>query len=196
MPKSTTASPTACPSWRRWSACRPKRSAIKQAKDALGETQARIYAIATVHKRLYSSGDVRFVALDEYLSGLLEQLETSMRDKGMARCSNYELEPLRLPTDATINLGVVVTEWVTNAFKYAYPGHAGEVRVRLRRLNEGRVELAVEDDGVGRNDERVRQGHRPRHPHRQCDGGEHECGDRVHEASARDDGAADFLVAS
>ena len=33
--------------------------------------QARILAISLVHKRLYSSGDVRFVALDEYLSSLL-----------------------------------------------------------------------------------------------------------------------------
>ena len=55
------------------------------AKDALAETQARINAISLVHKRLYSSGDVRFVALDEYLSGLLEHLETSMRDEGHRR---------------------------------------------------------------------------------------------------------------
>ena len=125
----------------------------QQAKDALGETQARIYAIATVHKSLYSSGDARTVALDGYLSGLLEQLATSMRDKGLGAVLRHEIEALRLPIDATINLGVVVAEWVTNAFKYAYPDHAGEIRVRLRRLDNEKVELAVEDDGVGRNDE-------------------------------------------
>jgi two-component sensor histidine kinase len=128
------------------------------AKDALGETQARIYAISSVHKRLYSSGDVRFVALDEYLSGLLDHLERSMRDQGHGGSLRHELIPLELRTDASINLGVVVTEWVTNAFKYAYPDRPGEVRVRLQHRDDGRVELTVEDDGIGRGDDAAVKG--------------------------------------
>src|SRR6185503_497332 len=122
------------------------------AKDALAETQARIYAISLVHKRLYSSGDVRVVALDAYLSSLLEHLQRSLQSEGHGASLNYEFDPLKLKTDASINLGVVMTEWVTNACKYAYPEQPGEVRVRLRQLPQGRAELSVAAEGMGRKD--------------------------------------------
>jgi two-component sensor histidine kinase/CHASE3 domain sensor protein len=117
-------------------------------KAALAETQSRIQAIALVHQRLYSSGEIQDVALDEYLRSVLDQFQSTMGDGRIAL--RYELEPISLRTDTSINLGVIATEWVMNAAKYAYPDQSGEVRVTLRLLQQGEVLLSVEDDGVGR----------------------------------------------
>ena len=67
----------------------------RAAKDALAETQDRILAISLVHKRLYGSTDVRSVALDEYLTGLLDHLGDSMRSQGRGMTLLHEVEPFR-----------------------------------------------------------------------------------------------------
>ncbi|MEO3998922.1 histidine kinase dimerization/phosphoacceptor domain -containing protein [Mesorhizobium sp. CAU 1732] len=121
-----------------------------KAKDALNETQARISAIAGLHRRLYTSDDVRSVSLDSYLSTLVEELDTAMKAAGHQSRVRLDLAPLTIPTDRAISIGMIVTELLTNAYKYAYPDNAaGEVRIVIRKASENRATLLVEDDGVG-----------------------------------------------
>jgi two-component sensor histidine kinase len=121
-----------------------------KAVQALRATEARIAAIMQVHRRLYTSDDVQVVQMDEYLAGLVSELDQSVSGTQRNRPIRLSAEAIALATDKAVSVGVVVAELVTNALKYAYaPDEAGEVRVALRREGEGRLELAVEDDGRG-----------------------------------------------
>lgn len=122
----------------------------KEAREALADTQRRIAAIAQVHRKLYSSGDVESVDMNEYLAAIVEELEETWSTPAAPRAIKLAAEPLALHPDKAVSLGIIVNELVSNACKYAYGrDKGGEVRVKLSRPDDKHFSLCVEDDGVG-----------------------------------------------
>ena len=59
-------------------------------------------------------------------------------------------EGVLLHADTAVPLGMVLTELITNAVKYAFPTpRTGTILAEARRARPGWVELVIRDDGIG-----------------------------------------------
>ena len=109
----------------------------------------RVAAVAQVHRRLYTSHDLKSVLLNQYLEALLEDLRRSAEGNRMSRLT-LKAEPVEIDPDRAVAIGIIVNELVMNAVKYAYPDGAGPIHVELDVEGDDLV-LSIADDGVGLN---------------------------------------------
>ena len=118
-------------------------------KAALTNAVGRVAAVAQVHRRLYTSQDLKSVLLNQYLDALLDDLRRSAEGNKMSRLT-LKAEPIEIDPDRAVAIGIIANELVMNAVKYAYPDGAGPIHVDLR--SEGNdIVLSISDDGVGSN---------------------------------------------
>ncbi|HET7886260.1 MAG TPA: response regulator [Bradyrhizobium sp.] len=118
-------------------------------KAALTNAMGRVAAVAQVHRRLYTSHDLKSVLLNQYLEALLEDLRRSAEGNRMSRLT-LKAEPIEIDPDRAVAIGIIVNELVMNAVKYAYPDGSGPIHVDLHG-RDSEIELSISDDGVGLN---------------------------------------------
>src|SRR5438552_5159119 len=118
-------------------------------KAALTNAMGRVAAVAQVHRRLYTSHDLKSVLLNQYLDALLEDLRRSAEGNRMSRLT-LKAEPIEIDPDRPVAIGIIVNELVMNAVKYAYPAGAGPIHVELNAQSDD-IWLSITDDGVGLN---------------------------------------------
>ena len=118
-------------------------------KAALTNAMGRVAAVAQVHRRLYTSHDLKSVLLNQYLEALLEDLRRSAEGNKMSRLT-LKAEPIEIDPDRAVAIGIIVNELVMNAVKYAYPDGAGPIHIVLNAHGDD-LELSIADDGVGLN---------------------------------------------
>ncbi len=118
-------------------------------KAALTNAMGRVAAVAQVHRRLYTSHDLKSVLLNQYLDALLEDLRRSAEGNRMSRLT-LKAEAVEIDPDRAVAIGIIVNELVMNAVKYAYPDGAGPIHVDLQAEGDDLM-LSIADDGVGLN---------------------------------------------
>ena len=114
----------------------------------LGEARRRLSAVALVHRRLYSDIRPETVDLSRYLDDLCTDIRASM-DEGWKDQISLQFAPIIVSADKAVNIGLILTELLINANKYAYGGSPGPISVVLEQ-HRNRFRLIVADSGSGR----------------------------------------------
>lgn len=124
-----------------------RRTEDPGARAALEETQGRIHAVAQVHHRLYTSRSTEAIELEAYLDTLIGGLRSTV---GAQMELTLAADPVVVRPDQAVSVGVIVTELVSNAAKYAFaPEASGHIEVIVRSDDGGGFTVEVRDDGRG-----------------------------------------------
>ncbi len=112
------------------------------------ESQNRIRSLAMVHEKLYQAQNLALVDFLDYLQSVTMQLARSYEREGLSW--RVDGEEVFLGIDQAIPCGLIVNELISNAMKHAFVGRkSGTLLVNLAKLADGRIEMRVQDDGVG-----------------------------------------------
>ena len=127
-----------------------RRLQDSSSRETLEQCQHRVQAIALLHEKLYQSSSLASVPLPDYVRSLAQDVIRAASTSATSISLDLALADVSLPIDTAIPCGLILNELVTNALKHAFPDRQqGTIRISARQLDEGRLQLAVIDNGVG-----------------------------------------------
>ncbi len=114
----------------------------------LRDAHDRVISVAAVQQHLqFTLGDVD---IGPYLTKLCRSLASSMIRDNRPLTIRVEADDASISSQSAVSLGLIVTELVINALKYAFPnGRGGQILVTYKLEGAGWT-LSVSDGGVGR----------------------------------------------
>jgi len=130
-----------------------KLQAVKSNNDkikiSLQEAHDRINSMALLHQLLYRNNEMTSLSFDAYLISLINQISSSFSSEDKSIKIESNLIPLELDLDTAIPLGLITNELLSNAYKHAFNGNEGIVRIQLKRLSKSLYQLKIADNGKG-----------------------------------------------
>ncbi|MEL7078444.1 MAG: AAA family ATPase [Cyanobacteria bacterium J06582_2] len=116
----------------------------------LENCQNRITAMAMVHQHLYGNSELDRINFADYIQSLLDNLAYSQGSQERNINITLDLEPIELNIESANPCGLIVNELISNALEHGFRDRlSGNIWLKLRHNQDGKVVLVIEDDGVG-----------------------------------------------
>src|SRR4029079_16818239 len=123
----------------------------EETRQHLQDAHRRVMSGAAVQQHLHSSGRADTIDIAPYLSKLCESLAESMICESRPAKLTVTADEGFVQSADAISLGLIVTELVINALKYAFPDQKKAATVKVDyEVNGTDWKLSVSDNGVGR----------------------------------------------
>ena len=116
---------------------------------AVHESQCRVKAMALIHQLLYQEENFTNIDFKNYLQQLAKTLEGIYKTSQNKVKTEILADKIAMDIDTSIPLGLIVTELVSNAYKYAFSdSKQGHIKIELTGIND-HYELSISDNGKG-----------------------------------------------
>ena len=115
-------------------------------KKKLQELQNRIYSIKEVHTQLYKNADINNIDVKKYIDELANKIAATYKNKNV-NIKQQIKDDLKLKGDKSFVVGLIVNEFLTNSFKYAFEKN-GEIQVKMSETDDNYI-LQLSDNGKG-----------------------------------------------
>lgn len=129
----------------------------KESSSILNEAKQRIASIALTHQMLYQKGNLSSVLLEDFLSKLIYQIESTLPENNIILNIQLNSSETKVNIDTAIPLGLIVNEILTNCFKHAFPNNRGGNISIHSNVEDQILTLKISDDGVGFDISKVQQ---------------------------------------
>ena len=118
-------------------------------KRLLIDSQNRVKSMALVHEQLYEGNNYAQISAGEYVLELVGKIAESFRDREKHISVECEIDDIFMDIDTIIPFGLIVTEIVSNSYKYAFrERERGIIRISLKKTGDT-IQAVFEDDGSG-----------------------------------------------
>jgi chemotaxis protein methyltransferase CheR len=126
----------------------------EETKNELRAAHQRVMSVAAVQGHLNTSDGIEQIEMGPYLTKLSAGLASSMVGPKQHIDIAVGASEGTLPTSHAVSIGLIVTELIINAIKYAFPERHASARIRVTfEMAKSDWKLTVADNGAGRNAE-------------------------------------------
>ena len=117
------------------------------AGEAFAAIQRRIDAVAELHSELQGTSGRETLDTVAYLTRVMTLLQDGAPENVTL---NWDLAPIIMRADQAANLAMIISEFVANSIKHAFPDQiGGEIGITLDMPDAERCRLTCTDNGVG-----------------------------------------------